>query len=397
MKIIERTEYLEKLIRVIGTPDIKVITGIRRSGKSKLMASFIAYIKKNIKKANIIYIDLNLKKLEKYKNADKLYNFVKEKYDKKKKNFLLIDEIEECEGFENIINSLHAEEIFDIYITGSNAFLLSSDLATLFTGRTFEIEVYPFSFSEYLKYFKNKDIDVAFKNYLFEGGMSGSYVYKNIEDKYENLKTVYDTLLLRDIKNKYKIKNIEVFEKIVEYLISNISNLISTNNITDALKNNRIKIDYKTVGKYIEYLLNAFIFYRVKRYDLAGKKYLKTNEKYYLSDHAFKYAILGTKNMDYGYVYENIVAIELLRRGYELYVGVLYKKEIDFVAKKRNEQIYIQVSDDISTEKTLKREVDPLLSIKDGYKKIIIANTKHDMYQYEGIEIYDLVRWLSNK
>lgn len=395
MKIIERTQYIEQLKRVVGTPDIKVITGIRRSGKSRLLLSFIDYLKKNYKNSNIIYIDYNLTKYEKIMDKDRLCEYVYKKFDKKKKNFLLIDEIELCKDFEKSIIDIYTEGKFDIYITGSNAFLLSSDLVTLFTGRTFEIQIFPFSFKEYIKYYKCKNINEAFDKYVLEGGMSGSYLYKDITDKYKNINNIYNTLLLRDIKQKYKIKHIDLFNNISAYLMSNISNIISINNILKVIKQNGVKIDYKTVAKYIGYLINAFVIYKVNRYDLVGKKYLKTNEKYYLADHSFKYAVLGTRNLNYGYVYENIVAMELLRREYEVYVGILYKKEIDFVAIKKDEQVYIQVSDDISDEKTFKREVMPLLSIKNGYKKIILANTRHDMYQYEGIEIYDIARWLN--
>lgn len=396
MKIIERTEYIDQLKRVVGTPDIKVITGIRRSGKSKLMLTFIDYLNKNYKNINIVYIDYNLSKYEDLTNKDSLYEYVSEHYDKKKKNFLMIDEIELCENFEKVVISLYTEGKYDIYLTGSNAFLLSSDLVTLFTGRTFEIQVFPFSFKEYLQYYKYKNLNEAFDRFVLEGGMSGSYLYKDIRDKYKNINDIYKTLLLRDIKQKYKIKHIETFNRISEYLISNISNIVSINNVQKAIKQSGSNIDYKTVAKYIEYLLSAFIFYKVTRYDLSGKKYLKTNEKYYLADHVFKYAVLGTKNMNYGYTYENIVAIELLRRGYEIYIGILYKKEIDFIAIKKDEQLFIQVCDDISAEKTFSREVAPLLSIKSGYKKMILANTKHDMYQYEGIEIHDIARWLED-
>ena len=183
-------------------------------------------------------------------------------------------------------------------------------------------------------------------------------------------------------------------DRIVDFLMDNISNLSSARSITDALKNNRDNINHKTVGKYIDYLCNAFAFYRVRRYDIQGKKYLSTNDKYYLSDHTFRYAKLGTKNMDYGRVMENIVAIELLRRGYEVYAGVLYKKEIDFVAIKRSEKIYIQVSDNISDEKTFTREVTPLLKINDAYPKMIVARTRHDDYQYEGVKVTDISTWL---
>lgn len=344
---------------------------------------------------NIIHINFNLPKFEELKEYHKLYDYVSERYIEGKKNFILIDEVQMCEGFEKTINGFHAEEKYDIYITGSNAFLLSSDLATLFTGRTFEIEVYPFSFKEYLEYYKYKDIPEAFDNYTKEGGMSGSYLYKTQEEKYQYISDVFNTLIVRDIKQKYNIKNTDVLNNLNNYLIDNISNLTSSNNITNFLNSNNINITDKTIKNYIDYLCNAFAFYKIKRYDIKGKRYLTTQDKYYLADHSFKYAMLGTNNMDYGRTYENIVAIELLRRGYELYVGTLYNKEIDFVATKRNEKLYIQVSDNIDYDETLKRESAPLLQIRDAYPKIIIARTKHDDYQYEGIQIYDIANWLS--
>lgn len=300
-----------------------------------------------------------------------------------------------CDGFEKALNGLHAEEKYDIYITGSNAFLLSSDLATLFTGRTFEIEVYPFSFKEYLKYYNYDDIQEAFDKYALEGGMSGSYIYKTQEEKYEYIYEVFNTLIIRDIKQKYNIKNTELLNNLNNHLIDNISNLTSSNNITHFLNSNSVSITDKTVKNYIDYLCNAFAFYKVKRYDIKGKKYLSTQDKYYLADHSFKYAILGTNNMDFGRTYENIVAIELLRRGYELYVGTMYQKKVDFIAKKRNENLYIQVSDYIGNDNTLKRETTPLLQIRDAYPKIIIARTRHEDYQYEGIQIYDIANWLA--
>jgi hypothetical protein len=397
MKLIKREEYLNKLINVIGTPDIKVITGIRRSGKSKLLEAFKEYVKKEFNNPNIIHINFSLPKFEKLMEYHELYNYIEEHYEKNNKNFVLIDEVQMCENFEKAINGLHAEEKFDIYITGSNAFLLSSDLATLFTGRTFEIEIYPFSFGEYLKYYGYTDLQEAFEKYLINGGMSGSYLYNTDDERYNYISDVYNTLIVRDIKKKYNIRNIEILNNINNFLIDNVSNLTSSNNITEYLNNNDYEITYKTVNNYIEYLCNAFAFYKIGRYDIRGKKYLKTLNKYYLADHAFRYSLLGTTNMDYGRMYENMVAIELLRRGYNVYVGTLYEKEIDFVAQKRNEKIYIQVSDDISESKTFNREVDPLLKIRDAYPKILIARTKHDNYQYEGIEIVDIAKWLSSK
>lgn len=395
MRIIKREAYLNKLIDVIGTPDIKVITGIRRSGKSKLLEEFKKYIEQTDKKSNIIHINYNLPKFEKVKTYDALVNYVESNFKKGMNNYLLVDEIQMCEDFEKAVNGFHAEEKYDIYITGSNAFLMSSDLATLFTGRTFKIEVYPFSFKEYLEYYRYKDIQEAFDNYVKEGGMAGSYLYKTMEDKYQYIKDVFNTLVIRDIKQKYKIRNTDVIQNLTDYLMDNVSNLISAKNITRVLNTNNVSITDKTINNYIEYLCNAFAFYKIKRFDIKGKKYLTTQNKYYLADTSFRYAILGTKNMDYGRVYENIVAIELLRRGYEVYVGKLYQKEVDFVAKKQGKQLYIQVSDDISNEKTFKRETDTLLKIQDAHPKMIIARTKHETYQYEGIEIIDIANWLS--
>ena len=396
MKIIER-DYLKDLISIIGTPDIKVITGVRRSGKSKLLEQFKEYIEKNIENYNIIYINFSLLEFEQLNEYHKLNDYIESKYIQDKNNFVLIDEVQMCNGFERTINSLHASEKYDIYVTGSNAFLLSSDLATLFTGRTFEIEIFPFSFEEYLKYYQYKDIDLAFDKFVLDGGMAGSYLYENEEKRYNYILDVYKTLIVRDINEKYNIKNNELLDNLTNFMMDNISNITSVRNITNSLNKFDNTLNHKTIGSYIQYLCNAFLFYKVKRYDIQGKRYLESLDKYYLVDQTFKYAKLGIKNMNYGRSYENIVAIELLRRGYDIYVGELYNTEIDFVAMKRNEKIYIQVSDNIEDEKTFNREVNSLLKIKDAYPKILIAKTKHDNYLYEGIQIYDIARWLMEK
>ena len=394
MKLIKR-EYLNTLIDVMGTPDIKIITGVRRSGKSKLLELFKEYIINNVKNYNVIDINYNSLDFESLKEYHKLNDYIEQRYKKGMNNFVLIDEVQMCEGFEKTINSLHAEEKYDIYITGSNAFLLSSDLATLFTGRTFEIEVYPFSFKEYLDYFKYTNIDDAFNKYVMEGGMSGSYLYNSIDKKYDYLNDIYNTLIVRDIFERNKIKDEKLMSSLKDFLMDNISNRTSLRSISNSLNNINLETKHKTVGNYIQYWCEAFAFYKISRYDIKRKKYLNSDEKYYLSDHAFRYARLGTKSLDYGRVYENIVAIELLRRGYEVYTGTLYNKEVDFIALKRNEKIYIQVSDNIDYEETLKREVEPLLQIKDAYPKVIIARTRHEDYQYEGIQIYDIANWLA--
>ncbi len=397
MKTIKRN-YLQDMIDVMGTPDIKVITGVRRSGKSELLHMFIDYIKNNVDKANIIYIDFNLDMYDDLKQYKDLIEYVSSKYNKTKNNFILIDEVQMCDGFEKAINNFHAEAKYDIYITGSNAFLLSSDLATLFTGRTYSIEVYPFSYKEFLSYHNLDNNEESYDRYVLEGGFSGSYLYKELDKKYNYIGDVYKTLIVRDIITRNKIQNIPLLDSISDFLIDNISRLTSYRSLTDTLNNDKNNINDKTVGTYIKYLCEAFAFYRVRRYDIQGKKYLATQDKYYLSDHAVKYAIQGTKNMNYGSVYENIVAMELLRRGYEVYVGVLYNKEIDFVAMKRSEKMYIQVSDNIGNDfdnETFKREVTPLLQIKDAYPKILIARTRHDSYTYEGVQIIDIKNWLA--
>ena len=394
MKLIERDLYLNKMKNVIGTPDIKVITGVRRSGKSKLLEALKDYLISERSQTNVIHINFNLAAFEHLKDYHALNDYIEGAYEKDKDNFVLIDEVQLCPRFELTINSLHASEKYDIFLTGSNAFLLSSDLATLFTGRTFEIKVYPFSFQEYQEYFQKPDRYAAFENYLKEGGMSGSYLYRDLEARYDYISDIFNTLIVRDIRQKYKIKNMQLMDRLVDFLMDNISNLTSSRSIAETLTGNKDKTNHKTVNSYMQYLCNAFAFYKIRRYDIRGKKYLTTNDKYYLSDHTFRYAKLGTKNLDYGRVLENIVAIELLRRGYEVYVGVLYKKEVDFVAIKRNEKIYIQVSDNIGEQTTFEREVAPLLAIKDAYPKILLTRTRHEEYQHEGVRIIDVADWL---
>ena len=252
MKLIKR-EYLNTLIDVMGTPDIKVITGVRRSGKSKLLELFKEYIINNVKNYNVIDINYNSLDFESLKEYHKLNDYIEQRYKKGMNNFVLIDEVQMCEGFEKTINSLHAEEKYDIYITGSNAFLLSSDLATLFTGRTFEIEVYPFSFKEYLDYFKYTNIDDAFNKYVMEGGMSGSYLYNSIDKKYDYLNDIYNTLIVRDIFERNKIKDEKLMSSLKDFLMDNISNRTSLRSISNSLNNINLETNHKTVGNYIQY------------------------------------------------------------------------------------------------------------------------------------------------
>ena len=397
MKIIPRLTYMDELSGIINIPDIKIITGIRRCGKSKLMDALTQIIKESDPSGNIIHINYNLTEFEDLLEYHSLEDYIENKYIDSVNNYVLIDEIQMCEHFEKAINSLHAKEKYDIYVTGSNAFLQSSDLATLFVGRTYDIHVLPFSFTEYLSYFPSDNINTSFTKYITEGGMAGSYLYKDMNQKYKYINTeVLNALVVRDIIRKYNIRNEPLLPVLIDFLMDNIGNKVSIRSITDSLSSNKTKADHKTIGKYVDYLCRAFAFYRVRRYDIKGKKYLKSEDKYYLSDHSFKYARLGTKNMDYGHVLENIIAIELLRRGYEIYVGVIGSKEIDFIAMKQGNRSYIQVSYDISDAKTFEREVTPLLKVGDAYPKILIARTYQPEYQHEGIRIVDAAEWLSS-
>lgn len=389
-----RRKYLDDIIRTIGTEDIKVITGVRRSGKSFLLDDFKKYVIENVKEANIISFDLSSLKYEELREYHALNDYVKKHYVNNKRNFLFIDEVQMCKGFELALNSLHASRKYDIYITGSNAFLAGSDLATLFVGRTYTIEVYPFSFAEFMRYFNYQDRYEAFDKYVREGGMSGSYEYRTLEDKYGYLRETYDTLIVRDIEEKHGVKNVAVMDRLSDFLMDNASKPTSTRNITNTLISNKIEASNKTIAEYVKYLCEAYAFYKVRRYDIKGKRYLTSTDKYYLSDHAFRYAKLGTKVANFGDTYENIVAIELMRRGYEVYVGAMRNSEIDFVAIKDGEKLYIQVSYLIIERETMEREVAPLINIPGGYQKLLIAGTRQSEMQYEGIRIVDIADWL---
>lgn len=396
MKLIKRPFYLENLLNVKDVPDIKIITGVRRSGKSKLLDAFYDYLINDKQEKNVIRIKLNLKKFGSLLDPDKLYEFVDNEYVDGVTNYLIIDEIQQCVGFERIINSLYEEERFDIYLSGSNAFMLSSDLATLFGGRYFDLKMFPFSFKEFNIYYNNVNPIDSFDEYVIRGGMAGSYLYKNQNDAYEYINGIYKKTISKDIVKRFKVENEPLLTMIADFLMDNVGNKTSIRNIANSLTSNSYKANDKTVGSYVDYLCKSFLFYPFTRYDIKGNKYLESDKKYYLVDLSFRFANIGTKNMDYGRLYENLVAIELLRRGYEAYVGVLYEKEIDFVAIKNGYKYYIQVSDDISRPETFEREVKPLLSIKDAYPKILIARTKHPESQYEGIRIIDIGEWLNN-
>lgn len=398
MKQISRPEYFGRLQALQDTPDIKIITGVRRSGKSMLMREYISYLQQQNSNCNIIYVDFMDLAFEDLKEYHALYTYIENAYQEGRCNYVFIDEVQLCPHFELAVNSLHSKQKYDLYLTGSNAFLLSADLATLFTGRYIEIHVFPFSFAEYCSYFDaRKDVDALFDDYVLAGGLAGAYAYKTNFDKSVYIREVYQTIMHRDLRQKYKPSDETLLDMVSEFLMDNISNITSSNKIAATLTSNKLAVNHVTIGKYLKYLCTAFLFYKARRYDIRGKKYLESSAKYYLVDSGMRFAVLGSRNLDYGRVYENIVYLELLRRGYDVYVGKLYNKEVDFVAKQGSELLYIQVSDDISRSETMERECDSLLKIKDAYPKIILARTKHEAYTYNGIIVYDIARWLVNK
>ena len=400
MKIIKREYYLNKLASVVLTHSIKVITGARRSGKSKIMEVFADYLTSNDKKANIIFVKLQLPQNKHLKKQESLYAYITSKWIKNKNNYVLIDEIQDCEGFEELVTGIYEEEKYDIYITGSNAFLLSSDLATLFTGRTFQVHVMPFSFAEMIKYYEyeRRDYEDAFDQYVMFGGFSGCYQYKTAKDKYNYIANeVYAPIIQLDVLERNKVNKKTALKSISDFLIGNIGNTTNSLPITNYLNSKKVDISNKITSKYIGYLTETYLFSRINRYDVIGKKYLSTDNKYYLCDHAIKYAMHGTKDLDYGRVNENIVYWELIRRGYEVYIGKYKNIEIDFICQSQKERLYVQVSLDIDTDKTLARELKPLLAIKDNYKKIIITRSRQPEKEIDGIKIYSIINWLLNE
>lgn len=344
---------------------------------------------------NLISLDYNLGDYDAPQTGEALYRYVMDAYEPGEKNILMIDEVQSCTGFEGALNALHASEKFDIYITGSNAFLLSTNLATLFTGRTYTIPVWQFSLREFMDYWNISDSNAAFDRYRIEGGMPGSFDYRTPRSHHRYLSEVWKTLIARDVTDIHTVRNESLLSALVDYLMSNVSNVTSSRNLESTLRGTGLQASNKTVDAYLRYLVNAFAFCKVRRYDTAGKRYLTHGYKYYLTDPSFRFAVLGTKNMDYGRISENLVAVELLRRDYEIYAGVLMGKEVDFVAMQAGETVYIQVCEDISQSETLEREIRPFLGIRDRWPCLLLARTHQPAYTYEGIEIHDLANWLA--
>lgn len=394
--MLKRSNYLNQLIEVKDLNLIKVITGVRRCGKSTLLLQYKDYLLENgIKELDILYMSFESAEWYEIKNYKDLYNYIKSKYHNTR-IYLLLDEVQNVEDWEKAVNSLLVDIDCDIYITGSNAYLLSSELTTLLAGRVYTINMYPFSFSEYLQINSNsQDKYQLFNDYLKFGGMP---MLINMNDnerlKINYLSDIKDVVLKKDIIARNKIKDVVFLDNLLRYMSTVIGTLINPSSISDFMKKNGSNIDNETVDKYLKMIENAYFIYRVPRYELKGKQLLKTQGKYYFVDNGLKNILSGFSAYDTGSSYENIVYMELLRRGYEVYVGKYNDLEIDFVAVSPNERIYYQVTRSLLSEEVENRETRSLLAINDNYKKVILTMDVAYSKTIEGIEVKNIVDFL---
>ena len=401
--MIKRNLYLEEIKKYINKPIIKVITGMRRSGKSMILKLIQEELQNiGIVKENIIYMNFESLTFMDIKDFEALYKHIIEKTsDKKGKIYILLDEIQEVKGWEKAINSFLVDLDVDIYITGSNANLLSSELATYIAGRYVEIKIYPLSFQEYIDFVSenNKEnslsLDEYFSQYMNFGGLPGIHIFNyNKEEIYQYLVDVYNSILLRDVITRNNIRDIELLERVVLYIMDNIGNIFSAKSISDFLKNQGRKLSVETIYNYLKALENAFIISKVQRYDIKGKNILETQEKYYLSDLGFRHAKLGYQSNNISGYLENIVFLELLRRKYKVNIGKQDNKEIDFVANLRDENLYLQVTYLLASLETIEREFSPLKSIKDNYPKMVLSMDNLPESNIEGIKRKRIIDFL---
>ena len=395
----KRDLYLNKLINFKDKPIIKVITGIRRCGKSTLLKLFKQYLlDNNNPNKNIIYVNLESMQFDNIKDYKLFYNYIKNNIELNSKTYLLLDEIQEVKNWERAINSFMVDFDVDIYITGSNAWLLSSEISTLLSGRYVEIKMLPLSFKEYLD-FSGKDLfkdkDTAFNSYLKYGGLPLiTELIDNEETIQSFLSGIYNTVLMKDIVQRNAVRDPALLNNVVRFLTDNIGNNISTKKISDYLTSAGRKTTSATIDNYLQMLEKAFIFYRADRYDIKGKLYLKTQEKYYVVDTGIRNNLLGSRNMDYGHILENIIYLELIRRGFDVYIGKIGTMEVDFIATKTNKKIYYQVSASILDEKTKDRELRSLMNIPDQYEKVLLTLDRPYTDDFEGIKWINIVDFL---
>lgn len=397
--MIYRPEYIEKIIAYMDTPFVKILTGVRRCGKSTIMNMLRMEIeKRGIRQEHILHYNFDSLEYEGM-TAQKLFSEIKNKLSTEDKTYLFLDEIQEINGWEKVVNSLMANCDVDVYVTGSNSRMMSSEISTYLTGRYVSFRIYPLSFAEYLKFRKEftavDDSRKELVRYLQFGGFPALHLREYTkEEAYPIVRDIYNSTIFTDIVRRNNIRKVDQFERVVRYVFDNVGNTFSASSISKYLKSEQRTLDNETVYNYLSKLEGAYILHRCNRYDIKGKEILKTQEKFYLSDPALRYSVLGYNINSVAAMLENIVYLELLRRGYEVYIGKLGDYEIDFVATRQEEKIYIQVAQEITSEETCKREYDRLLAIDDNYPKYILLNDDYAGGNYQGIKTIHIADFL---
>ena len=401
--MIERTEYLNFLKRFKDKELIKVISGIRRCGKSTLLDMYKEYLLNNGINGNQI-ISINLEDLKYNFITDymSLYNYITDNLNPNKINYIFIDEVQKIPEFQKAIDSLYIKKNVDLYKTGSNSDLLSSELTTLLSGRYIQIKMLPLSFKEYKLAYENLNNDELYQKYISYGSLPYTTHLNTEDDVSIYLSSIYNDIIIKDVMTRKKINDEFMLKSVANFTMDNIGNLVSINNIANTMANSGRGINVRTVEKYLEGFTEAFFLYKASRYDIKGKQYLKTGEKYYISDLGLRYFMLGRKIGDYGHILENIVYLELLRRGYDVFIGKVDEYEVDFVALNNDGRIYVQVAEtlkgtDENITKILERELKPLKKINDNYEKIILTSDKIPVSNEDGIKILNVLEWLLNK
>lgn len=396
--VVERKKYLDKLISQKDKDIIKVITGIRRSGKSVLLFNLYSdyLLSLGVDNDNIIKVDLETVKNKPLREADKLYDFIVSKMqERENRYYIFIDEVQLADGFEDVVNGLKVDFNCDIYITGSNSKLLSKDINTKLRGRSIEIKVYPLSFSEYYEFYGG-DRSAVFNQYLYYGGLPYLLSEPDEKNKTDYLRMICDTVVSKDIIDRYKIRNENMFNAVFEFLCSNIGSYVSANKLANTLKSNGYpRITADTVGNFLDYMCDAYLFYKAQRYDIKGKEYLKTLNKYYITDMGIRNSKLNYRQIEITHALENIIFLDLLRRGYIVDIGKNYEKEIDFIARRNQDLFYIQVAYSIVDPDKKAQELLSFRNLDDGYKKIIITmdNDPFTMLEhgYKKINVFDFL------
>lgn len=401
--MIDRPLYLDKIMPFVDTPFVKILTGVRRCGKSTILKMIIKKLReeKHVDDEQILSYRFDSMEYEDMTTKE-LYLELKSKIIQSKKTYLFLDEIQEIEGWEKVVNTLASDFDVDIYITGSNSRMMSSEISTYLTGRYITFHIYTLSFEEYLMFKKSyttlKDLKQEFSQYVRLGGFPATHLQDYSQDEvYTIVKDIYNSTIFSDIVRRNQVKKIDQLERVVKYTFNNIGNTFSAKSISNYFKSEQRKIDNETVYGYLEKLQKAYILHKCSRYDLQGKDILKTQEKFYLADVSLRYSVLGYTVDSVASSLENIVYLELKRRGYDVYIGKIKDKEIDFVATKQNEKIYVQVTQEIKSEKTQKREYEQLLEIRDNYPKYVVMANDFAGGNYEGIKTMNIVDFLLSK